>query len=1205
MIMSCVAIVVASVLAATSMITTAPRATAVTIYASDSFNRTASSGWGTADAGGTWTVAGTAANWSVSPGAGSIAAGAGGTERAYLGGVAVEDVELSAKVVLPRSSQNNNALAYLLGRDSGASGSFYRVGIGQGTAGTVILRSQRSDGASIAADLDTGIVAAEGAVVWVRVQFEGISPTKIRARAWPDGTTEPTGWLLDVTDSNAAQQIAGKVGVRVRNEDTVAPHTFRFSSFAATNLVAAPPPPPGPLASDSFNRSATAAWNSTDLGGFWTTMGTPVDWSVLPGGGSVGAQPNGDEWAYLSAVNARDIDVVTQIVLPRSSQANNVLAFVLARYVSAYNPTYYAIGVGQGTGANLVLRAQRSDGTSIGADLDTGIAALEGQAVWLHVQLQGATPTAIRARTWGDGGVEPASWLLDTTDTTAAEQVAGAVGVRARNEDTSAAHTVRFQSFQASGTSVTKPAVTPNPTDSTAHHYLYVFPDKSMDVFDIDNGHALVKHVALPTASVVGASVSPTTGMLYIEECVNICETSGGGRVLKYDLVTDTVVWVAYLPFGVDNGSLTPDGSRFYSPDGESSTDGLWHVLDGVTGAPTASIFAGVGGHNTIVSLDGDSAYLAGWQNGTNTRYLQIADTSTNTIVKKIGPLRSAVRPFTINGMETLAFTTASDFLGFEVSSITTGQVLYTMPIAGFTYTTFVTNAPSHGITLSPDEREVYVMDGPNAYVHVFDVTGLPGSAPVQVANIPLSSLAGNHSPCTSRCQREGWLLHSRDGRYVYVGDSGDVIDTATRTIATTLTSLRNTRHFLEVDWQSGAPTFTTTKSGLGYVGAQTPVPTATPTGTATPTSTSVAAATDTPAPTASPSPTFAASTATAAASATSQPSVTPTSSPSSTSTSTPPLAQTSTDTPTATATDTITPSATTTITPTAVATSTNTSAPSSTPTTTPSAVPTSTSSATSTSTPTAVVTATNTAKPSSTPRRSATPTRTPTTTATATRTSTPSITATSTPTAVATSTPTSSATRTMQPTETTTATATETSTSTTIASATSTPTASATATDTDTPTPSPEATETSTPTPTATVDPTADSDGDGCTDARELGADWHTGGERDPHDPWDFFDVPVPVLKPGSSTGTRDHVVGIGDVIAVMYYIGASTGSGTNGNGVSYSTDLDGDGVADGVEYDRTLPDATFGWQSGPPNGVVSIADALVALNQVGSDCR
>jgi hypothetical protein len=54
----------------------AARAGGNTVIASDSFNRTVSNGWGTADLGGSWTVLDSPANWSVAPGAGSISVGA-------------------------------------------------------------------------------------------------------------------------------------------------------------------------------------------------------------------------------------------------------------------------------------------------------------------------------------------------------------------------------------------------------------------------------------------------------------------------------------------------------------------------------------------------------------------------------------------------------------------------------------------------------------------------------------------------------------------------------------------------------------------------------------------------------------------------------------------------------------------------------------------------------------------------------------------------------------------------------------------------------------------------------------------------------------------------------------------------------------------------------------------------------------------------
>ena len=125
---------------------------------------------------------------------------------------------------------------------------------------------------------------------------------------------------------------------------------------------------------------------------------------------------------------------------------------------------------------------------------------------------------------------------------------------------------------------------------------------------------------------------------------------------------------------------------------------------------------------------DGQYLYLG----GVDYPYLEVASTATNRVVRKIGPLNGpGVRPFTINGSQTLAFTTARSFLGFQVSSISTGKVLYTVPLPGFSFDPAkFGRTPDHGISLSPDERRLYLIDTPNGYVHVFDVQGLPGSRP-------------------------------------------------------------------------------------------------------------------------------------------------------------------------------------------------------------------------------------------------------------------------------------------------------------------------------------------------------------------------------------------------------------------------------------------------------------------------------------------
>ena len=77
---------------------------------------------------------------------------------------------------------------------------------------------------------------------------------------------------------------------------------------------------------------------------------------------------------------------------------------------------------------------------------------------------------------------------------------------------------------------------------------------------------------------------------------------------------------------------------------------------------------------------------------------------------------------------------------------------------------------PSHGVGLTPDEREVWVVDAANQSIHVFDATVMP---PKQLESIKLKD-------------EPGWVTFSLDGKYAYPS-TGDVIDTKTRKIITEL----------------------------------------------------------------------------------------------------------------------------------------------------------------------------------------------------------------------------------------------------------------------------------------------------------------------------------------------------------------------------------------------------------------------------------
>lgn len=176
-----------------------------------------------------------------------------------------------------------------------------------------------------------------------------------------------------------------------------------------------------------------------------------------------------------------------------------------------------------------------------------------------------------------------------------------------------------------------------------------------------------------------------------------------------------------------------------------------------------------------------------------------MANTATNRIVRTIGRLHGpGVRPFVINQAQTFAFTTATPFLGFQVSNLLTGKVLFSVSPPGFTFNPHAyPHTPDHGISLSPDVKQLYLVDIPNGYVHVFDISRLPGEAPRDIANIKLM-----HPPTGNT----SWLEHSLDGRCVFVGDSGDVIDTISRRVVAYLPELNATTKFVEIDWREGRP---------------------------------------------------------------------------------------------------------------------------------------------------------------------------------------------------------------------------------------------------------------------------------------------------------------------------------------------------------------------------------------------------------------
>lgn len=352
------------------------------------------------------------------------------------------------------------------------------------------------------------------------------------------------------------------------------------------------------------------------------------------------------------------------------------------------------------------------------------------------------------------------------------------------------------------------------------HHLEYVLNTGLVSVYDMDHGWKSVGTISLPSTvtGIRGVSVSPSTHVMF----VSYGGDGGGygpGSVLAYDLVTDEVLWTANLKTGIDSGQVSPNGQALYMPEGEGSLGGFgWNVLSTADGEVVTNIAAGTSGiapHNTVVSPDGHYVYLG----GRYAEYLYRYDTTTGKVSPtRIGPLIPGVRPFTVNSSNKLAFTTATKFDGFQVSNIETGKVLVTISF-GEVPENLPDSAPSHGISLSPDEKELYVVDDVSKEIQVYDVSKASEGAATQLGVIPVNGLEGTESPCAYDCGRGGWLQRSTDGHFVLVADSGDVIETATKKVVANLPTLLNTKISVEIDWEGGVPIATSGRTGVGGVG--------------------------------------------------------------------------------------------------------------------------------------------------------------------------------------------------------------------------------------------------------------------------------------------------------------------------------------------------------------------------------------------------
>ncbi len=182
---------------------------------------------------------------------------------------------------------------------------------------------------------------------------------------------------------------------------------------------------------------------------------------------------------------------------------------------------------------------------------------------------------------------------------------------------------------------------------------------------------------------------------------------------------------------------------------------------------------------------------------------LYIADVKTHTIVKTVGPFEpdpeegwgwvdktydgtKGIRPFAVTGDDKYCYVNLDGVLGYQIGDIATGKMIGRVDVTGFKKIRGSHLTTSHGVNITPDQKEIWVSNDAGPYVHVFDCTVTPHK---QIADIKLS-------------RKNGWISFSIDGKYCYPS-SGDVIDAQSKMV---IAQLIESEKLVEIQFEKGKP---------------------------------------------------------------------------------------------------------------------------------------------------------------------------------------------------------------------------------------------------------------------------------------------------------------------------------------------------------------------------------------------------------------
>ncbi len=254
------------------------------------------------------------------------------------------------------------------------------------------------------------------------VSFDG------RGSSDPDGSIVAYAWSFGDGSSGTGATASRTYATDGEFEVTLTVTDDDGATATATRTVTAGSPvPPGAVAFDTFTRSATGSWGTPDVGPAWTTLYGNAAFSVSGGQGVMSLAPTHTREARMGAVSSTRNQVELTLSSDQASAGGTMSVDVIARQVGS---AAYSARVRLEPGGAIRLYLLRDQTILPGGNVLLPQRYVAGADVHVRVEATGTSPTTVRAAVWLEGSPEPSGWTASSTDSTAAMQAAGSVGVK-------------------------------------------------------------------------------------------------------------------------------------------------------------------------------------------------------------------------------------------------------------------------------------------------------------------------------------------------------------------------------------------------------------------------------------------------------------------------------------------------------------------------------------------------------------------------------------------------------------------------------------------------------------------------------------------------------------------------------------------------------------------------------------------------------